>query len=59
MILKKQLMIKKLKQTSSLFDYNHHAHELEHSIEIQIPLIQKYCGFEKYRCLDDTLQQKS
>ena len=42
-----QVMIKKLKQTSSLFDYNHHAHELEHSIEIQIPLIQKYCGFCK------------
>lgn len=36
--------LKKLKKISSLFFYNHHAHELEHAIEIQIPFIQKYCG---------------
>ncbi|MBP6892341.1 AmmeMemoRadiSam system protein B [Candidatus Babeliales bacterium] len=40
-------ILKKMTQISSLFDFNHHAHELEHSIEIQIPLIQKYCGFCK------------
>ncbi len=40
-----QAFVKKLKKKSSLFDYNHHVHELEHSIEIQIPFIQKYCGF--------------
>lgn len=40
-------VVKKLSQISSLFHFNHHAHELEHSIEIQIPLIQKYCGFCK------------
>jgi AmmeMemoRadiSam system protein B len=42
-----QTVLKTMTKISSLFDFNHHAHELEHSIEIQIPLIQKYCGFCK------------
>jgi len=29
---------------SGLFHQRHRAHELDHSIEMQIPLIQKYCG---------------
>lgn len=38
------VMLKKFQKTSPLFFSNHHAHELEHAIEVQIPLIQKYCG---------------
>lgn len=42
-----QYFLKKLKKLSSLFAVHHQAHELEHAIEIQIPFIQKYCGFCK------------
>lgn len=37
-------MLKKLQKSSTLFFCNHHVHELEHAIEVQIPFIQKYCG---------------
>jgi AmmeMemoRadiSam system protein B len=36
-------IIEKLQKKSSLFVRNHHGHELEHAIEVQIPFIQKYC----------------
>ena len=36
-------IIEKLQKKSSLFLRNHHGHELEHAIEVQIPFIQKYC----------------
>ncbi len=35
--------LKKLDQ-SPLFIRDHQIHEMEHSIEVQIPFIQKYCG---------------
>ena len=37
-------MIKKLKKSSPLFIHNQWAHEHDHSIEVQIPFIQTYCG---------------
>lgn len=37
-------IIQRLQKRSSLFVCRHHVHELEHSIEVQIPFIQKYCG---------------
>lgn len=37
-------IIQRLQKRSPLFVRRHQVHELEHSIEVQIPFIQKYCG---------------
>lgn len=38
-----QRFMKKLKKMSPVFEHRHHVHELEHAVEVQIPLIQYYC----------------
>jgi AmmeMemoRadiSam system protein B len=42
-----QTLLSKLVKASSLFFCRHDVHELEHSVEVQIPFIQKYCGYVK------------